>query len=68
MYFICYQYYFAVLKLYALFTLHITAWGTREGVAGGVKQARPDIITDEFISEQRIQVPCPPLPSPGWLL
>lgn len=34
-YFILYQYYFATLKLYALFTLHITSWGTREGVGGG---------------------------------
>lgn len=25
-------YYFAVMKLYALFTLHVTGWGTREGI------------------------------------
>ena len=31
-FFIIYQYYFAMLKLYALFTLHVTAWGTRAGV------------------------------------
>lgn len=30
--FIGYQYYFAVLKLYALCTLNVTAWGTRESV------------------------------------
>lgn len=28
------QYYFAYLKLYALFTLHVTSWGTRAGVGG----------------------------------
>ena len=58
-YFITYQYYFAVLKLYALFTLHVTAWGTREGVAGGVKQALPDIITEEVVQERRVQVRSP---------
>lgn len=51
-----FRYYFAILKLYALFTLHVTAWGTREGVAGGVKQERPDMITEEVIQEQRVQV------------
>lgn len=35
-FFIGYQYYFAVLKLYALSTLHITTWGTRAGVGGAV--------------------------------
>lgn len=35
-FFIGYQYYFAVLKLYALCTLHITTWGTRAGVGGAV--------------------------------
>lgn len=30
--FIGYQYFFAVLKLYSLCTLHITAWGTRKSV------------------------------------
>lgn len=34
LFFIGYQYYFAVLKLYALCTLHITTWGTRAGVGG----------------------------------
>jgi hypothetical protein len=33
-YFIGYQYYFAYLKIYALFTLHVTSWGTRAGVGG----------------------------------
>lgn len=32
-YFIIYQYYFACLKVYAFFTLHITAWGTRDASA-----------------------------------
>jgi hypothetical protein len=55
-FFIAYQYYFSLLKLYALFTLHVTAWGTREGVAGGIKLERPDMITEEFMAERRIQV------------
>jgi hypothetical protein len=37
-YFIIYQYYFAVLKLYALGTLHVTAWGTRAGVGAPTKR------------------------------
>ncbi|KAE8267437.1 hypothetical protein A4X09_0g4915 [Tilletia walkeri] len=30
--FIIFGYYFAIMKLYALFTLHETGWGTRKGV------------------------------------
>lgn len=30
--FILFGYYFAIMKLYALFTLHETGWGTRAGV------------------------------------
>jgi hypothetical protein len=30
--FILFGYYFAIMKLYALFTLHETAWGTRAGI------------------------------------
>ncbi|KAL9932272.1 hypothetical protein V8E36_008751 [Tilletia maclaganii] len=30
--FLLFSYYFAVMKIYALFTLHVTAWGTRQGV------------------------------------
>lgn len=30
--FVLFNYYFAVMKLYALCTLHVTAWGTRQGV------------------------------------
>jgi len=30
--FILFGYYFAVMKLYALFTLHETGWGTRAGI------------------------------------
>jgi hypothetical protein len=54
-FFIGYQYYFAVLKLYALFTLHVTSWGTREGVAGGVKQEKKE-VDDEQVQEQRVQM------------
>ncbi|CAB9519933.1 Glycosyl transferase family 2 [Seminavis robusta] len=31
---IFFQYFFAVMKLYALFTLHITDWGSRDGADG----------------------------------
>ncbi|CAO3593367.1 unnamed protein product [Absidia cylindrospora] len=27
-----FNYYFAIMKIYALFTLHVTAWGTRAGI------------------------------------
>ncbi|ORX94150.1 polysaccharide synthase [Basidiobolus meristosporus CBS 931.73] len=30
--FLLFNYYFAIMKLYALCTLHVTAWGTRQGV------------------------------------
>jgi len=30
--FILFGYYFAVMKIYALFTLHETGWGTRAGI------------------------------------
>ena len=30
--FILFGYYFAIMKIYALFTLHETAWGTRAGI------------------------------------
>jgi hypothetical protein len=55
-YFIGYQYYFAGLKLYALFTLHITSWGTREGVAGGVKQELKSTVDAETKMEQKLQM------------
>ncbi|ORY04415.1 polysaccharide synthase [Basidiobolus meristosporus CBS 931.73] len=30
--FLIFNYYFCIMKIYALFTLHVTAWGTRQGV------------------------------------
>ncbi|KAH8826032.1 hypothetical protein DL96DRAFT_1465850, partial [Flagelloscypha sp. PMI_526] len=36
--FIAFGYYFAVMKLYALFTLHETGWGTRTGI-GNIAEA-----------------------------
>lgn len=36
------QYYFAYLKLYALFTLHVTSWGTRAGVGGAEAEKTPE--------------------------
>ncbi|ORX92122.1 hypothetical protein K493DRAFT_226431 [Basidiobolus meristosporus CBS 931.73] len=37
-------YYFAVMKIYSLFTLHVTAWGTRQGV---------DTDPNEVLAEQK---------------
>lgn len=45
-YFILYQYYFAALKLYAMFTLHVTAWGTRAGVGAPDKKDTRDEVDD----------------------
>lgn len=36
------QYYFAYLKLYALFTLNVTSWGTRAGVGGPQAEKTPE--------------------------
>ncbi|AAW45548.1 hypothetical protein CNBH2170 [Cryptococcus deneoformans B-3501A] len=36
--FIAFGYYFAIMKLYALFTLHETGWGTRAGI-GNITEA-----------------------------
>lgn len=56
-FFIGYQYYFAVLKLYALFTLHVTSWGTREGVAAaGVGSKDTEEVDPEVAHEQRVQM------------
>lgn len=35
--FILFGYYFAIMKLYALFTLHETGWGTRAGIGDPTK-------------------------------
>jgi len=35
--FILFGYYFAVMKIYALLTLHETGWGTRAGVGGATE-------------------------------
>ncbi|ORX98977.1 putative polysaccharide synthase [Basidiobolus meristosporus CBS 931.73] len=37
-------YYFAIMKIYSLFTLHVTAWGTRQGV---------DTDPNEVLAEQK---------------
>ncbi|RKP13990.1 glycosyltransferase family 2 protein [Piptocephalis cylindrospora] len=37
--FVLFNYYFAIMKLYALCTLHVTAWGTRQGVDDEVVEA-----------------------------
>jgi hypothetical protein len=55
MYFILYQYYFALLKVYALFTLHITAWGSRAGVGGPDKKDTRDEVEDVEAELERLQ-------------
>lgn len=42
-----FNYYFAVMKLYALFTLHEVGWGTRAGVATGLAA---DIAKEKYTS------------------
>jgi hypothetical protein len=44
-----YQYFFATLKIYAAFTLHITAWGTRDASAF-VKVEEPKADDEASIS------------------
>lgn len=53
-FFIFYQYYFAVLKLYAMFTLHVTAWGTRAGVGGPDKKDTLAEVDDIQLELERL--------------
>jgi cellulose synthase/poly-beta-1,6-N-acetylglucosamine synthase-like glycosyltransferase len=55
-YFVIYQYYFAMLKLYALFTLHVTAWGSRVGVGAPDKKDTRDEIDDVEKELERLRV------------
>jgi hypothetical protein len=55
LYFILYQYYFAVLKLYALFTLHVTTWGSRAGVGGPDKKDTRDEVEDVEAELERLR-------------
>jgi hypothetical protein len=52
-FFIGYQYYFALLKVYALFTLHVTAWGTRAGVGSAEIQEKADSEVDPDMVQVR---------------
>jgi hypothetical protein len=54
-FFITYQYYFAMLKLYALFTLHVTAWGTRKGVGAPDKKDTRDEVDDVAKELERLR-------------
>ncbi|KAF8625297.1 hypothetical protein AX15_005431 [Amanita polypyramis BW_CC] len=48
--FILFGYYFAVMKLYALFTLHETGWGTRAGIGDiSAATAAADKLTNEKV-------------------
>jgi hypothetical protein len=44
-----FNYYFAIMKLYALFTLHKVAWGTRAGIG---TELAADIREEEDIDEK----------------
>jgi hypothetical protein len=44
-----FNYYFAIMKLYALFTLHKVAWGTRAGIG---TELAADIGAEEDIDEK----------------
>lgn len=57
---IIFGYYFAIMKLYALFTLHETGWGTRAGIgepekAGEAANEQADI--DNAAATARSSVP-----------
>jgi len=52
--FILFGYYFAVMKLYALLTLHETGWGTRAGV-GDPSQAMAAAAYNEKLTDTKQQ-------------
>ncbi|UZJ51968.1 hypothetical protein CBS101457_001288 [Exobasidium rhododendri] len=58
--FILFTYYFAFMKLYALFTLHETGWGTRTGVGEPEKAAEED---EAEASDVRLGHSTPPIQS-----
>ena len=45
--------YFAVMKIYCLFTLHITDWGTRDGADHKTKNEDLDIYTPHWQDEEK---------------
>ncbi|KAJ3378296.1 hypothetical protein HDU92_007502 [Lobulomyces angularis] len=51
---IIFNFYFACLKIYCLFTLHITDWGTRAGAdtSGGHENPPPPKIVDDLESQK----------------
>jgi hypothetical protein len=56
--FIAFGYYFAIMKLYALFTLHETGWGTRAGIGDA---AAATAAADRALLEEKL-LPAPPNP------
>lgn len=42
--FILFGYYFAIMKIYALFTLHETGWGTRAGIGEPEDANQPNVL------------------------
>ncbi|GJJ06405.1 hypothetical protein Clacol_000596 [Clathrus columnatus] len=51
--FILFGYYFAIMKLYALFTLHETGWGTRAGI-GDASAATAAMDQNEKLQQERV--------------
>jgi hypothetical protein len=73
--FILFGYYFAIMKLYALFTLHETGWGTRAGIgdvaaATAAMDAGNAPATEKYPAEPAYAQPAyadaPPTPTGGY--
>jgi len=56
--FILFGYYFSIMKLYALLTLHETGWGTRAGV-GDPSQAMAAAASEEKLEGAKQQIRSP---------
>lgn len=72
--FILFGYYFAIMKLYALFTLHETGWGTRAGIgdvaaATAAADAGPP-ANEKYAAQPAYSQPAyadgPPTPTRGY--
>jgi hypothetical protein len=59
--FILFGYYFAIMKIYALFTLHETGWGTRAGIGDPTAATA---AADSGISDDKMRKPYHDLASP----
>jgi hypothetical protein len=59
--FLVFNFYFAIMKVYALFTLNVTGWGTRAGIGTELAaDIEKEAIAAEFVdecSETTIEIP-----------